>query len=226
MVAILAVVYIFLVTKQYRYYPVEKTLKLDDTGDKLLSNYYRNNVNDIISYDNTDTETASTLIKRLYNITIDPSLIVVGQDIDKQYYNETNVHLVNIASKDDFKIGTDCIIYIRDKIALEGEIAIIYNKRLCKKLFNHNRYDLSMVQKVINNNLDVIVNKYLEEVLAFRWNKLKELPLINSHGSYAYFKEKDFTFDNVDGYRDNNVVRINLLCSDIEFDTLIKRYVI
>ena len=109
-------------------------------------------------------------------------------------------------------------------IGLQGEIAIVHDPIIRQHLLKTNDFDLSKLQAIVNSDLDIIAQEYLKTILTNRWNRISELNdprILNKFGTYLYLHED--SIPNVHGYQMGAYTRYNLLCTDREFDALIKR---
>jgi hypothetical protein len=91
---------------------------------------------------------------------------------------------------------------------------------------------------IMNSDLDLIAHDTLKEILQFRWDQISKLNdpnilNIDGNGSYAYLRVpentslKDDTIEIMTGITaavTPRGARINLLCSNYEFEELIKRW--
>lgn len=216
-----AIIYVWYVSIPYRYISDDDPLILNTEEDRLVSNWYAQNIKHNINFDIDDIDTAHKLLQRLVNKDIDRNDIVIGFDLNSKYYNLTRKTLKEVYD-------------LRSMIGKPGEIAIIDDPKIRSRLQNHD-IDFSEIKQIIDSDLDIIAYEYFQKVLKYRWDKLLELQdnnLINSSGSYAYIKhdvqssdDNIVLFDNVIAYNFKpGVARINLLCKDIEFETLLTRW--
>lgn len=222
-IAVIAIIYIWHVSKQYTSISDDKILLLDTNDDRILSDWYYHHIKQSFDFDlNLDTyDISSKFINRIYNIDIDPNLLVVGLDIKSQYFYKTT----NILPLFSDSTKHDCFFDIRSLVGKEGEIAIIYDSKVRSFLRNNNNnYDITNLNSIIDNNLDIKAKEYLVAVLKYRNDTLTSLNypgLLNIDGTYAYFENNNIP--NVETLKTKFGYRINLLCTDLEFDTLIKR---
>lgn len=157
----------------------------------------------------------------------------ISQTKNKRYGSQLNLEqfedlpsmllkqLFNIDGKDKAQI----IKYnggkynLRDIIGINAEIVLNENYN------DESIFDTSLIKDIVDENLIDIGKEYLEKVLAHRWEKINNLNdpnVINNSGSYLYLKECNIP--NVISEKTNQGYRINLLCSDLEFGALIKRW--
>lgn len=244
-VSVIAIIYVWYMTRYINFIPDDKQLILNTDEDKLLVHWYKLHIKQTYDFDTNDNKIAARYLNRIYNIDIDPNLIVLGLNLDTQYFKLTKLHLDaeythNVAKSQETSSGkfVDCIFDLRSTCGKPGEIAIIHNSRIRKLLQNNNNLDMSELNLIINSDLDIMANDYLKQILKFRWDKIKELNvpnLLNNEGSYAYIQTNDniintdldgsiIILDNVLAKITTQGARINLLCSNYEFETLIKRW--
>lgn len=230
-VAIVAVLYMWYATRNFHHIPDEEPLLLHTDEDKLAEAWYKHNTKQSIDFNVNDLEIAAKFLQRVCEIEVDPSLLVIGGNLQYQYNRITGN---NLATK--YNPETDCLFEIRSLIGKPGEIAIMHNQNIVARMRRNNNLDLSEVGAIMDNDLDVIARDYFIQLLKTRWEQLRELndpKLLNTEGSYAYYKP-DITgtdpiilFGNVTAAsvpHDKSIARINLLCKDLEFETLLKRW--
>jgi len=264
LIALLAILYVWYVTKYSNSIPDDKPIPLESNDDRLLIHWYNMHIKHSFDFNINDLEIAAKFLERIYNIKIDPNLLVIGTNLENQYFKITGHHLENGYSPDK-----DCLFDVRSIIGKSGEIAIIYNENLRNSLRKVNTFDFTELNDIINSDLDIMARDYLYEVLKFRWEQITQLNdpnVLNNHGSswfcktkprgnevipaptlsYLYLRipssgnEDPLGFAKQTHSIDGNVItvlngavsalmtpngaRINLLCSNIEFETLIKRW--
>lgn len=224
-ISILAIIYVWYVSKDL--HKSDEKLFLHTDENKLLSQYYIDNVKQSLDFVITSEEIATKFIKRIYNITVDPKNIIIGSNLDTQYYQITKRKLNNAYSKNE-----DSFIRLRNLIGIDGEIAIIYDNNIKNRLYENNKYDLRNLNDIMESNLDHKIYEYLQKGLKTRWTQLMTLnnPNILNYGdSYLYLKiEQDNTEygtridlpENVVALNTSKGARINLLCDDREFELL------
>lgn len=240
LVAIIAVIYVWYVTRGLNSIPDDKPVPLETDDDKLLVHWYKLNIKHSFDFNVNDTDIALKYLKRVYDLDVDPSFIILGSDLDSQYYKLTNKHLTTLThdiSNNSHDI--DIIVDLRSEIGKSGEIAIIYNHYIRKLLQRNNTCDLTDLGLIINSDLDIIANNYLKEVLKFRWDQINQLNdpnVLNNSGSFLYIDSYDHTKDylinnpclifdgKISAMMTSKGARINLLCSNYEFEALIKRW--
>lgn len=214
-ILIIFIIYMIL-TKSSTHNP--NILNLNTEEDKILTPWFDKNIR--LSYNLEiidDLDVAQQFLERLFNIKIDKNKIVIGHNLTSQYYNLTN----NIIDS-NYHENKDTIFLLRDILGISGNIAIIHDLNIRNELAKKNHIDLTYLKSIIDNELDIIARDYLKKILIDRWNTIKtvdNLEIINSSGSFLYLKT--LPTDNIKAFKTNNGFRINLLCTNTEFDTLI-----
>lgn len=220
-IAIIAIIYIWYASREINSISDDKILSLETREDRILSNWYKQNIKPSFNFDLDENVIAAKFLHRIYDLEINPDLLVIGTDLASQY---TSLSQQSLISGMNHTPASDCIFDIRSSIGKEGEIAIIHDVRIRSILRNNNNYDPIELNAVLEYELDIIARDYLKTVMKYRWDKLIQLNnpnLINKEGTFAYFT--DFNIPNVQTANTKQGVRINLLCTDLEFETLIKR---
>lgn len=210
LVALCAIIYVWYVTRSF-IIPDDTTLILDGDENKLLSKWYKNNITPSYDFTLTDNEIAAKYLKRFHNIDIDPQLLVIGTELNGSFSE---------------------LFDIRDSLGESGQIAIVDDKKVRDRLQRVNSCDLSMVNQIMDSDLDKIAANYIKNTLETRWNKILELNdpnLVKKHtGGYVYLNSNNanqaLIFSNVVGKATKDGIRLNLLCDNYEFDALIKRW--
>lgn len=246
-VALIAILYVWYVTRGLNPIPDDKPIPLDTDDDKLLVHWYKMHIKQSYDFNTNDSEAAAKYLKRIYNIEINPELLVLGTDLDSQYFSITRNHLNNkyldtsnqpdSTPNDNFsQTNTDYLFDIRSTIGKAGEIAIINNSRVRENLQRNNNLDFTEISSIINSDLETVANDYLLEVLKFRWTHILELndpSILNSSGSFLYLRTSQETTlglpvlvlgGRVTALMTSQGARLNLLCSNYEFEALIKRW--
>lgn len=251
LVAVLAILYVWYHTRGLNSIPQNVSMPLNTDDDKLLIHWYKLNIKHSFDFNIDEKDIACRYLKRLYNIHVDPNLLVVGVGLSLQYAKLTNhmpdikygcdeyVSALETREESDISIDNDCIFDLRSTVAKVGEIAIIHSSRLRNILRKNNNYDPTELDAIINSDLDLMAHDSLKEILNFRWEqiiKLNDPNLLNigtNRGSYAYLRipnnniSDDITTDIMDGVTaaiTSHGARINLLCSNLEFEELMKRW--
>lgn len=200
---------------------------LEDKESKLLNDWFKRELSiDITTTDNSvDTEliqqaqaAAISLLKVLHDVDIDN--VIVGSNLHEKYRQLTGKNLV----------PNRTLFNLRDILGLSLEIGIV-NPTLHDEL-NKEKFDkqqLQLLVAIVDHKAYDILLPYVKKVLDHRWTKLLELQddrITNSNGSYLYLRsDNEEILPNVTGLStSNNEVRINLLCSEYEFDLLLKRW--
>ncbi|CAH6418211.1 Hypothetical protein HVR_LOCUS78 [uncultured virus] len=219
-VAIIAIAYAWYITRGMHFIPDDKILLLNTNDDHILSAWYQYNTQPTFTFNIDEYELGARFLQHIYNIEVQSNLLILGSDISSQYSSITRSSLSTI-----YFPNTDCIFNLRDSIGKNMEIAVIYNDEIRAILRRNNTIDPSDLHAIAEGGLDIIARDYLKEVLKYRWNKINELNdpnVLNREGSFLYLQE--CTIPNVQTTNTSRGVRINLLCKDLEFETLIKRW--
>lgn len=194
-------------------------IKVDLSGseDKLVADWYSKQGVDVEIEEISDEILASMILSELYDVDAEPHTLVFGENLGPKYAKLTGKQLV---------LNTT-LFNLRDLLALPYDIAIIRNGKVRAALLDQS-CDLTQLRTVIHNRWHEQVTPYLKKVLEHRWNKLMELGderFINNSGSYVLVRsDKEQVLHNIIGHRINDVIRLNLLCSDHEFGLLLKRW--
>jgi hypothetical protein len=222
-IAIIAIIYIWYMTRSVNTIPDTTILALNTADNYLLESWYKRFAKPSLVFDINEYETAARLLKRLYDIDVDPNLIVIGENLSSQYYQITQMHLSSHTNQQNSLENT--VYDIRSAIGVNYDIAIINNPRVRATLRRNNTVDLSETIYIMSNELDVIARDYLKQILKYRWDKINEISdpsILNAGGTFLYLRECNIP--NIETISTPFGFRINLLCNDLEFETLIKRW--
>lgn len=209
-IALIAVFVFWYLAKSNKYLGPDVLIQLDGEDDKLVTAWYQAHITDtdVITFD--EKELLATILEQFYNIKADKSWLIIGKNLKAQYRKLTGKSLTR---KNWFNL--------RDKFAIDAEIAIIKERNLRKSLEKANKYDCMFLAQVYNNNLLTTTEQYITAILRYRWGKLEPYFNSNSGGSYLYTR---LELPNIQGYKmSDSSYRYNLLCSNIEFETMILR---
>lgn len=218
-ISVLVVVFVWLVTKNYHGVHDSQMLNLDGDDDRLLKPHFDQQVPIGKSSSADDYEIAAKYLARVYTLNIKPTQIVLGTNIRDDYYKLTGRDISSI-----YRVGRDTVFDLRSSLGISGEIAIIHDKRLIKRL--DTGLDMSRVNDIIEANFDIAAKEILDKTLAARADILKTLlPDVIIDNSYAYLRQYDnlVNYRNVVGKLTEYGVRWNLLMSIPEFDALVYR---
>ena len=214
-VALIAVIYIWWVTRGLGTISDDTILLLNTTDNYLFAEWYKHHIKPSFDFNINEYEIAARLLHSLYDIEVDPNLIVIGNDIASQYHKLTRKYL-----------PSDSIYDIRSAIGINTEIALIYDDRLRSILRRNNNLDsFNDIPPIIETKLEIVAKKYLSQILKYRWNKIIELGddrVINNSGTFLYMTACDIP--NVETALTPIGFRLNLLCGNLEFETLISRW--
>lgn len=219
LIAIIALVYIYLVITKYnslsRIDPREE-LHLENCTNELLEDWYKKNVGVGLVGNFDLQDLASKILENVYGENkINKDLLVIGNDISNEIEQRQE--------KGQGLNQGDTIFDLRSKIGVNLEIGVIKDDSLRKSLILKNSPDIVFLNGIINNNLDILAKNYISQILDFRWKKILELniPTNNDSGSFLYLKTNEMK--NVKSLKTPRGERINLLCSDIKFKSLLER---
>lgn len=217
--SIVAVILVILFWYLSRYYTITDDDVLDLMGDDNLvtEKWIKSNIEGKTNFDRDGESTASRLLQRNLNIEVNPNDLVVGLNLAKQFRDLTNI---NIADNQIFDM--------RAILGIPGEIMIVKDSKIKSILRRQNDLDISLINIVMENDLDTIACKYLSELLTKRWQLLQQSLFgiaiegnITNNNSYAYLESCNLP--KVELLDTNKGKRLNMLCSDRQFDALIKR---
>jgi len=217
-VALIAIFYIWYITLDLRSIPDDKILSLETDENKLLQQWFQNNITPSIIPNLDANEVAAKFLRRMFNIEVDSNLLVLG----------TNITIpLNHKLSSQYQPGSDIIFDLRSMVGVTGNIMVIHDPNLRSQLRRNNNYDPSLLDTMMDKGADLVAREYIVKVLEYRWNKLLELNdpnILNNKGSYLYLR--DCQIPNVTTFtaKYGNKTRINLLCTDLEFETLLKRW--
>lgn len=197
-IAVLGVFIVWHFTKHRREIPDNVYLELASKDDKILSSWYKSQRKNIYNVD--ENELASKLLSELYDIDVSPDNLLIGNKIKgkvKQLYN--------------LRFDTGKSIFV----------AIVNNNKKDKiQLVRNHSFDDDIKDLVSAMPLIKEVKITLNEILDKRWHQLSLLnidqPADNHDRSFLYLKTSIPKVNHKNG-------RINLLCSDLEFKTLLLR---
>ena len=236
-IAVLAVLYVWYVTRGLNSIADDTTLSLETEEDKLLIHWYRASIQPSYDFNVNDLEIAATYLRRVHDVEVCPSLLVVGSNLEAQYQALTRKSLST-----RYTPRGDCFFDIRSNLAKDGEIAIIHDPTVRAALRRNNTVDLTEVSLIISNEMDLMARDYIQEVLKIRWGQIRSLNdphVLNQNGSYVYLRvnkgsetiSKEIAIglpvtvlDRVTAFMTPKGARLNLLCTNYEFETLMKRW--
>lgn len=226
LILLCAILYVWYYTRYANYIPNSQVLELDTEEDKVLSNWYKSSVKEELVDDST---VFSKYLKNIYGIEVNSSLLIIGEDLDEKYFKLTKKEL-----SEEYQPGVDCYFDFRPVIAKTGQVAIINDIRIRQQLERSNTFDLTEIYSIISNGLEIGAYQYLKQVLDFRWEqilKLEDDNVLNREGSYLYYKPSAYIKSSEKILDDQVAVkitskgaRVNLLCSNYEFEALIDRW--
>ena len=118
---------------------------------------------------------------------------------------------------------------MRTLIGFPAELAVVDDSdvayRMRKKFQDLDLKDLTYIMAI---DPELTVTNYLKQILDSRWETIRALndpKIVNSNGTYLYYKtDTEYIFGNVKGTLTPEGLRLNLLCSSLQFKTLISRW--
>lgn len=245
----LAILYVWYVTRGLNSVADDAIIPLNTSEDKQLQNWYKSNIEPSIDLTINEFEIAAKYLQRVHKLEISPDLLVVGNNLQLQYYELTKDHdPIKAFLPYKYEPDKDCVFDLRSSLARPGEIAIIYDDKLRQKLRQKNNVNLDDIALIMNSGLDEIAHNYLTGMLNFRWeqiNSLKDPNVVNNGGSYLYYRlPKGLPEGLPEGSNDDEGVttildkvavlnsrsdelplgRMNLLCNNYEFEALMVRW--
>lgn len=222
-IIIIAIIIVWYVSSNIKHQADIAELSLDTNEDKILSQWLKDNITSTFNIDITTEEIAAKFLKRIYRYDVDPKKIIIGTNLEYHYNKISRSKLSYVFTEKD-----DCILYLRSSIGIDYEICIINTSdRIQKLLYNKNfDVDLYHLNDIIESNIEKKAYDHLRLVLNTRWKKLLETNNPNilerdNNDSYAYLRKNDY--ENIISLETTKGSRINLLCTSVEFDHLIKR---
>jgi hypothetical protein len=210
-VSILAFVYFWYATTTFAAANAVAVLHLEGTEDKILSNWYNENLTEIEFCQEDDYVIAATYLKEVHNLDVDPAVIVLGQDLESNSKME--------------------IFDVRSKLGIPVQIAIT-DKKLAQSLRYLTTPDMSRIYFILKKELHKVAVPFLEQTLKQRWERIAESHhrTVNNSGSYLYLsydgpetQEPVLIEPKLTGAYTEQGVRLNLLCSNVEFNMLFDR---
>lgn len=207
--ACVLIVIVWYISKSYRYIPDSELLDLSSEEDLLVLPW-------INKIELTGSDMEERLLKALH---IESNNIVFGKDLKTTYQKLTGNILRNNRSWFDLRLLT----------GFPGELAIIENDRIALQMRAMNsNMDLKNLTYIVAVDPELTVTNHIKQILDSRWEtiiSLNDPNVLNNSGTYLYYKsDTDTVFNNVQGLTTDKGLRINLLCSNLQFNTLIARW--
>ena len=199
-------------------------LILNDEDDKILSPWLSDNKKPSYNIDIGNEQIAKKFINRIYDYDIEDNSIVVGNDLNTEYFTLTGKNLHNKYSEKE-----DCILYLRSLLGINYEISIINTSKKLRNDLRNTQHDVNLheLDDIIESNLDKTGYDHLRKVLNFRWKKIIDINndkilKRKDDDSYLYLEHGTEIF-NTKTKKCEHGLRINLLCDDVEFNSLVTR---
>lgn len=222
-IAFVLVVVFWYFTRDYRSIPDDRVIDLATNENRLLDAWYAHHLQPSLALDLNDQEIAARCLDRMYHIQVDPQLLVIGEELTQTYFRLTGISL---PISDQLEPGVDQIFDLRKIIGRPGQIAIIHSQRYRDRLGRSTNYDTGQLQSIMDLQLDSRTQTYLNEILKYRWGKISELndPHLISGSDATYIYLRECRIPNVTTTELQGMHKLNLLCTDLEFATLIQRW--
>jgi hypothetical protein len=220
-IACLSILYVWYATSNHNNILATKILSLETEDNPIISKWYEMHITHILDFNVDENAIASRFIKRIYNVDVAPNLLVIGPNISGSYAELTGRAISTKVTNDH-----DSVIDLRPYIGSPCEIAIIRDDALRKRLTTiYKNYDLTALNDIMNNNLDILSSEYVNKVLESRWHDIASINddcVINNSGSYLYLRECPVS--NVLAAQTKYGYRINLLCTDSDWEQFMSRW--
>jgi len=221
-IIIIAVVIVWYISSNIRENSNNTELELHTDEDKILQQWFEDNKKQSFNIDLTNEQIISKLIHKIYNFDVDHKKIIIGSNLEQEYYNITRNKI-----QTKFSEKEDCILYLRSIIGINYEICIINSSN---NIFNKlsklsNDINLYFLNDLIESNLEKIGHDHIRKVLNVRWERI--LKTNNSierttDDSFLYLTPNHNT-PNLISCSTSKGDRVNLLCNNVEFEALIYR---
>ena len=221
MVTIIVVLYMWYVTRWKNYISDSEPLHLEGEENNIISNWYKLYSTAPLDMTLDDINIAVKYLAKVHNLNIFESEMVVGNDLDIQYYEKTGKKL-SLIYRDDL----DCIFDLRTELGKNIEIAVIRDTKIRKKLYRDNTLHISEINRILDSDIAITAKRYMKSILDERWDKIKKVNsdgVVNTYGSYLYLKS-DFIYGDIITAESPYGKRINLLCSDLDFEIFLNRW--
>ena len=223
-IIIISVIVVWYISSNIKDKNNKSELILNDDNDKILSQWLKDNKKLSYNIDLSNEQIAAKFIKRIYDYDVSDRSIVVGNNLDLEYFRLTGKNInTNYTEKED------CILYLRSLLGINYEISIINTSSKLVNNLEKTQHDINLqeLNDIMESDLDKIGYDHLRKVLNFRWNKILEITNDkilerNSNDSYLYLKHNSEIF-NTTTENSERGMRVNLLCDDVEFNSLITR---
>jgi len=221
-IIIIAVIVVWYVSFNIKEKSNNTELALDTDEDKILSQWFEDNKKPSFNMDLTNQQIISKLIKQIYDFDVDPDTIIIGTNLEQEYFNITKK---KISTK--FSETEDSILYLRSIIGINYEDFIINSSRNISKFKSLDDLDLSMINDILDSNLEKTAYDHIRKLLNIRWKAItetnnKNITERNSDDSFLYLKS-NHNIPKLITDKTNKRDRVNLLCNPIEFEALIHR---
>lgn len=224
-IIIVAIIVVWYISSNMKEKSNNTELDLSTDDDKILQQWLEENRKQSFNINYANELIIVRLIKKLYNFDIDVDNIIIGTNLEQEYYNITEK---KITAK--FSETEDCILYLRSVLGINYEICIINSSNnLFNKLqkIQNNAIDLCSINDIIECNLEKTAYDHLRKVINTRWKMIletnnKNILERNSDDSFLYLKSGHNIYKLI-GHPTSKGDRINLLCNNYEFDALIHR---
>lgn len=209
-ILVIAVIVVLILMWYYSHINEKKIIntKIDCANkDTFLDDWYkkeRNNPNTI------NKNVGNIILDDIYDVTINnvKEKIIIGKKLNK------------------LKCGK--LYNLRDKIGLDIDILVVDKVNYDKYESYNDLASIRYLNSIIERDLHNIASEYVNKILTHRWKLLNKLSIIdrniNSHGSSYLYLKRDVP-KIISKKTKKGFYRINLLCSEYDFDMLYKKLV-
>lgn len=211
-IGVIAIIFFWMKVKNIK---EQQIIDLSNSKDKLAEPQYESMVRKKgdreLLEKKEKKKIAAMFLEKHYDIIVSPRYIVYGINLPYHYKKITGKNI--------------SILYdMRSVLGINGEITVVKNKKQRDSFPEDETIDFAIVKDLMDKDLDKKIKDYLYKKLAERWMRLTSLNnpnIINNKGSFLYCKDSDI--HNIIGETQLNITKYNLLCSDLEFESLITR---
>ena len=218
-IILISIAYVWWVTRYSNIISDDQELKLHTEEDKMLGNWYQNLNKSPLNFGMDDREIATAFIERIYNRKVDYEHIIIGTNLEKQYYKITGKEI----EKENY-------IDVRSLIGKPWEFIIVPDRKVRAQIVVE-IVDLNELNDIMIAKAEQGAWEYITDLLDNRWKMIDALndeDVLNSSGSYLYLKtdsneDEVIVKQNIRAKGTSKGARINLLCDNWEFETLMKR---
>jgi hypothetical protein len=217
-----AIFYLWKKSRELNYIDPHVVLSLGNDNNGLARKWIDMNIKYEFDFNiGSSFTTGSKLLSRITNKEIKYP-VLMGNNIYEKY---SEISGITLDRYEHFSNNDIDIYNIRNLIGIDGDIAVVKNNTFYEKLIRKIDYfDDTEIKDLIYSDLDIILYNSTQNNLKYRWDiitKYLDNDLINRYGSYAYLKTS--SIPNTTLKKTSKGYRLNMLCSSLEFDTLVSR---